>query len=178
LTERKSSSPDSNGLCCVLVEGDRVPGGMQRYTVRDAVDILGLSEGAIRNRLSRGTLRSVKEGGVVYVLLPADTPRDIKRDAADIPGESDALISEMRARIASLERQLEVANERLERQLEEANERDRENRRLLAAALERIPAIEAPTEAVDETKGSEARSVHEQPQEPSSRPWWRRIFGA
>jgi hypothetical protein len=39
----------------------------------------------------------------------------------------------------------------LERPLEAANERDRENRRLLAAALERIPPqLEAPTEATGE----------------------------
>jgi hypothetical protein len=48
----------------------------------------------------------------------------------------------MRARIESLERQLE-----------QANERDRENRRIIAALTSRIPEIEAPREAPSEAPG-------------------------
>jgi hypothetical protein len=137
----------------------------------------------------------VKEGGTVYVLLPA---RDAGRDATDTP---DALTGELRDRVRSLERQLE--------QEREAN---RENRRLLAAALERIPAIEAPQRPTVEpphgpgptetpTEGSRApqsgwESLRDEPererakdfgptprsstpgtQEATERPWWRRIFG-
>jgi hypothetical protein len=55
----------------------------------------------------------------------------------NVESEGSVLISEMRARI-----------ELLEDQLAQANERDRENRRLLAAALERIPPqLEAPLRA-------------------------------
>ncbi|MDP9426456.1 MAG: helicase RepA family protein [Actinomycetota bacterium] len=75
---------------------------------------------------------------------------------------------------------------------------DRENRHLLAAALERIPAIEAPQEprgepetgrqdagGVDRGEAVEAQAGAEEPptnverstEEPARRPWWIRIFG-
>jgi hypothetical protein len=56
---------------------------MVRYTVSEAADMLGITTGAVRNRLSRGTLRKTRESGTVYVLLPADMSRDAERDAAD-----------------------------------------------------------------------------------------------
>jgi hypothetical protein len=114
---------------------------MARYTVAEAADMLGITTGAVRNRLSRGTLRSIKEDRTVYVLLPADMSRDAERDTSDMPRgmphpEPDALTSELRDRLRYIEGQLEA-----ERQAHA------EARRLLAAALERIPAIEAPPEA-------------------------------
>jgi len=126
----------------------------------------------VRNRLSRGTLRSVKESGTVYVLLEADRARHNADIPSDIP---QALVAEMRGRIESLERQLE-----------QANDRDRENRRIIAALTSRIPAIEAPSderespELVEEPERAEQqqpRSAPAGPQEGTRRPWWRRVFG-
>jgi hypothetical protein len=54
---------------------------MERHSVRDVADILGITTGAVRSRLSRGTPQSVKEHGTVFVLLLADTHRDAMRDA-------------------------------------------------------------------------------------------------
>jgi hypothetical protein len=140
--------------------------------------MLGITTGAVRNRLSRGTLRSTKEDGTVYVLLPADMSRDAERNAGDTPpsmshGEPDALTSELRDRLHYVEGQLEA-----ERQAHA------EARRLLAAALERIPAIEAPQEAPEasetvesEPGGGEPRPDATSPQGGARRPWWRRVFG-
>jgi hypothetical protein len=154
----------------------------QRYTVRDAADILGISSGAVRNRLSRGTLRSVKEGGTVYVLLPDDMSRDTERDADDISGgmpppESGALTSELRDRLRYVEGQLEA-----ERQAHA------EARRIIAGLVERIPAIEAPPSsavapgspetAAGEPERTEPRPPAGEAQEgPQHRSWWRRIIG-
>src|SRR5215218_5900373 len=85
---------------------------MERYTVSEAADMLGITTGAVRNRLSRGTLRKVKEGGTVYVLLPADMSRDAERDTDDTPPdmsppESGTLTSELRDRLRYVEEQLE-----------------------------------------------------------------------
>jgi len=79
--------------------------------------------------------------------------RDAERDAGDIPGgtphpESGALTSELRDQLRYVEGQLEA-----ERQAHA------EARRLLAAALERIPAIEAPHEASED-----AETVEETPE--------------
>jgi hypothetical protein len=154
-------------------EGD-TPRDISRLIVPEAARQLGISPEAVRNRLSRGTLKSVKEGGTVYVLLEADRLRhttDIPTDRPDdIP---QPLVEEMRGRIESLERQLE-----------QANERDRENRRIIAALTSRIPAIEAPSDepgspdAVDKQQGrGQPRSDAPGPQEGVRRPWWRRIIG-
>ncbi len=152
---------------------------MSRYTVTKAADMLGISTGAVRNRLSRGTLRSVKEGGTVYVLLTPDIPRDVKRDVADTPGgiphpEPDALTSELRDRLRYVEEQLEA-----ERQAHA------EARRLLMAALERIPPqLEAPSDVREspETVEGEPERAAPRPDAPGAqegvqrRPWWRRVF--
>ena len=143
----------------------------------EAADILGISTGAVRNRITRGTLEAERESGTVYVLLSAEHMADTQRAHGGYPGEYNALTSSLEARIESLERQQGL----LERQLEQANERDRENRRLLAAALERIPPqLEAPSEeAPSETRESSvpnAEGDNTAPEEPP-RPWWRRIIG-
>jgi len=151
-----------------------------RYTVPQAADILGISQGAVRNRLSRGTLHSVKESGTVYVMLPTDIPRDAKRDVTDTPddmSQSDltTLTSELRDRLRYVEGQLEA--ERLAHA---------EARRLLMAALERIPPqLEAPTAPSEPRESPETssgpapdRTGPPEPETPAEpRPWWRRIFG-
>jgi hypothetical protein len=152
---------------------------MARHTVADAADMLGITTGAVRNRLSRGTLRKVKESGTVYVLLPTDMSRDAGRDADDTPPgmphpESEALTSELRDRLRYVEDQLEA-----ERQAHA------EARRIIAGLVERIPAIEAPADAPgspepgEEQQGrGQPRSEAPGPQEGGRRPWWRRVFGA
>jgi hypothetical protein len=103
----------------------------ERYTLSEAAALLGITPDALRQRIRRGRYHTEKKSGRVYVYLDTD------RTQTEHPTEQgpDALTLELRARVESLERQLE--------QEREAN---RENRRLLAAALERIPAIEAPAD--------------------------------
>jgi hypothetical protein len=140
----------------------------RRTTVAEAAEMLGISAEAVRGRIRRGTLPVERDGGTVYVLLEGDdharTTADQPRTTADQPGDrTDLLIAELQDRVRSLE---------------EAN---RENRRLLAAALERIPPqLEAPS---DERDSPETATVEEAEQPPESaqegvkRPWWRRWFG-
>jgi excisionase family DNA binding protein len=42
---------------------------VRKLTVLEAAEALGISEGAIRMRIKRGTLPSTREGGRVYILL-------------------------------------------------------------------------------------------------------------
>jgi hypothetical protein len=144
------------------------------YTLTDAARILGTSEGALRQRIRRGTLESYKEHGRVYVYIPrTDTVQD------------DVLIPESHTLISAQHLEDVMARvELLEQELERAHERDRETRRLLAAALERIPPqLEAPPdgrespETVEEApEGAESRSGPPGAQEGAQRPWWRRVF--
>jgi hypothetical protein len=174
---------------------------MSRYTVEDAAAVLGMTTGAVRNRLSQGTLQSVEEHGTVYVLLPADTTRDdTVRDTGDIPGMSSALMSEMRDRITFLERELEgssalVSELRdriaiLERELEGKDA-------ILLNIAEAVKDISPPAqeEAPRESREAPGTTATEQPgrigprreqplegamTEPAQprRSWWSRIFGA
>ncbi len=146
-----------------------------RLTLRQAAAALGVSESAIRKRVERGTLRSDKGADgrrYVYVDTVTDNVADEGEDTS-ATGEHEVLISELRAH-----------NDTLREQLEAERQAHAEARRLLAAALERIPAIEAPSEAREspQTVGDEPERAGPQPTTPGAqagapRPWWRRIFG-
>lgn len=142
----------------------------QRVTVPEAAEQLGITAEAVRMRIKRGTLRSERQAGRVFVLLGQGQPTE---QPTDRPDEPNALISQMQGRIDSLERQLE-----------EAAERDRENRRIIVALTSRVPAIEAPSEVreslqtvEEEPEKASPRSATVESQESVQRPWWRRVLG-
>ena len=159
---------------------DRTTPEMSRHTVAQTADMLGITTGAVRNRLSRGTLRAVKDRGTVYVLLEADVSRDAGRDAADMPGDTprpdhDAQADDLREQVRYLREQL--------RREQDAHA---EARRIIAGLVQRIPELEAPREAearetpetaTAETEGTSPRSDAGGAQTAAKRPWWRRMFG-
>jgi hypothetical protein len=138
----------------------------RRVPVAEAAKALGISEGAVRMRVKRLTLPSTREGGRLYVLLDTEPTPD--------PERTHDRTSEL---IAALREQLQA-----ERQAHA------EARRLLMAALERIPAIEAPTgspspgsDAPGPPSGGEDTPGRGEtpgtPETPAQRPsWWRRMF--
>ena len=100
----------------------------QRVTVQEAAEALGISVDAVRQRIRRQHLERAEpedpKDSRVYVWLNLD-----QTEARPNPEvESSALISEMRAH-----------NETLRQQLEAERQAHAEDRRLLMAALERIP---------------------------------------
>src|SRR5829696_10271608 len=153
------------------MEDDRT-GDERRTTVSEAAEILGISAEAVRGRIRRGTIPVEREGGTVYVLIEGTqrhrTTGDQPRTTGDQPGDrTDLLIAELQDRVRSLE---------------EAN---RENRRIIAALTQRIPAIEAPPEPSeapesggDEQQGRGPAPDTGSPQEGTERrSWWREFFG-
>jgi hypothetical protein len=144
----------------------------QRVTVAQAAEILGVTVEAIRGRIKRGTLKHERHSGTVYVLLEADqstnrTRPDTDQTADRLQSDSTALISAKDETITTLRDQLEA-----ERQAHA------EARRLLMAALERIPPqLEAPQTAEEERERTEPQSSTEGRQEGVHRPWWRRVLG-
>jgi hypothetical protein len=138
----------------------------RRLTVPQAAAALGITEAAVRGRVKRGTLRSYREGRTVYVLLEGGESAS-NRDASR--GESE-LVAALREQLAA------------------EREANRENRRIIAGLVQRIPELEAPPEPRDEPEaarqgaaGLEDRGERAEPQrgaeEPERRPWWRRWFG-
>jgi hypothetical protein len=161
-----------------------------RLDVKQAAEVLGISSEGVRKRIKRGTLESEKaQDGKVFVWLDRSNGSDAGLHANGDPGRteygqgadtrSDALQSSLRDQVSYLRNQLDLERE--------AN---RENRRLLAAALERIPEIEpprpanskatpdprdVPETASEDTGGDEGPP---EPQEPTQRrSWLHRFFG-
>jgi hypothetical protein len=147
----------------------------RRYNVREAAEVLGISPEAVRTRLSRGTLDSVKEGRRVYVLLERDMTRYDKDRTNDRTYETDRYVRSLEERI-----------EHLRGLLDGEREANRENRRIIAALTARIPELEpgpspeasgSPQTAPDEAESAEPRPDVPGAQEGARRPWWRRVFG-
>jgi hypothetical protein len=144
--------------------------------VTEAANALDITVDAVRSRIKRGTIAHERKGGRVYVLLGDDEFRPGYDQYTDQGGDQGTTATEDRTAelIATLREQLQA-----ERQAHA------EARRLLMAALERIPPqLEAPPDerespqTVEEAPDkAEPRPATAESQEDVQRPWWRRILG-
>src|SRR5215213_7355878 len=145
---------------------DQTPHERVRMTVPEAGTQLGISAEAVRARIHRGTLEHTKEGGTVYVLLTRHDDTRTHYDAERAHHNDDARTHHNAVIPAEAVRRLEDHNadlkdqvENLQRELEVRNDELRRKDHLLAAALERIPAIESreapvPSESAGEPSDS------------------------
>ena len=150
----------------------------QRLNVAQAAAQLGITEGAVRSRIKRGTLPTVKEAGRVFVVWAGVDGGTSTANHAPNTGDSKAapdqreLVEELRDRVRALE------------------ETNRENRRIIAGLIQRVPELESPRdephggpEAVTEEPGGtsappERETASSQGAAPERRAsWWRRFFG-
>ncbi len=153
-----------------------------RVTVYEAAKRLGLSEGAIRQRIHRGKLETDKdETGRVYVYLTGDdtgnnTVNTGKSHATN--GVDQGFLDELRDRIRFLE------NELTDRK-EESRRKDTiiaQMNQTISQLTQRVPELEAPTDeresAVSDSDDAGKGAV---PQEPADgkieQSWWRKLFG-
>jgi len=130
---------------------------------------LGITADAVRSRIKRGTLTTVREGGRVFVVLGgADRAQPTNR-----PGATDQPTDDLREQVRYLREQL--------RREQEAHA---EARRIIAGLVQRVPAIEAPSPGSD-APGSPQTGSEEPPRgaapggqdRPAERPsWWRRFW--
>jgi predicted ArsR family transcriptional regulator len=155
---------------------DPGPDTRRRLSVTEAADALGITVDAVRSRVKRDTIDHVRVGARVYVLLGDDESRPGRDQHTDQRTDQDTKTPEDRSAelIVTLREQLQA-----ERQAHA------EARRLLAAALERIPAIEAPSDerespqTVEEPDRGEPHAATGEVQEGAQRrSWWRRMFGS
>jgi hypothetical protein len=161
----------------------------RRVSVAEAAVLLGLSEEAVRSRLKRGTLRKEKApDGTVLVVLgrggSADRPtngtdRPTSRTKTDQPTDQ----SDQSEMVKVLHEQVSF----LRHQLEQEREANRENRRIIAGLVQRVPELEATPElreAPDMAPEETGRGTAPQEQEKTSgepqerrRSWWKEFFG-
>jgi hypothetical protein len=149
----------------------------ERLTVAQAAASLGITEGAVRSRIKRGTLPTAREGGTVFVLLGGGTSQANHPPNTGVPSDQSELI-------ASLQDQVRYLRERLDAEREARTEERRRHDTVVAQLTSKIPAIEAPqepTEAAEtveeEPERAEPHSAAGEAQEDVRRPWWRRVFG-
>ena len=154
------------------MNAERTPTG-RRYTVNEAAEILGISAEAVRARMNRGTLLKEKdEDGTVYVRMNAEHTHMNGEDTDDHT-VNDRPVSE------SMAFQLMQDQSNYLRGVLETRDRElSEMRRLLAGALERIPALEPAPEAtgapVSPSENSSNGGEHQEQERRSS--WWRRLL--
>lgn len=135
-----------------------------RLTVQQAAKRLGITQDTIRSRIKRGTLRSVHEGGRVYMLVG-------DQGATDQPGQpTDQLVEALRDEISHLRRESE-RKDTIIMSLSQSNAELSRTIRAIEAPEPAPPRPGTPTPA--EANGGPQAAA----QEPERVSWWRRIFG-
>jgi hypothetical protein len=134
----------------------------RRFTVSEAADILGITAEAVRTRIKRGKLDSIKEpdkpGGTVYVLLTPDqtgpnadptTEGHDQTDDQTHPDLRDDLVENLREQVAYLQGVIATRDQELALRAEEVRRRDaalEREQQLTAFFAERLREIEAPVQ--------------------------------
>lgn len=158
---------------------------VDRLSVAEAAEALGVTRDAIHKRITRGTIEHEKgEDGRFYVFVDTSTERlDLSTDTSVDKSKVEALerlIDSQHDRIAFLERELDRRGDETIRLQQIVAGLTQANAQLAA----RVPELEAPQEAtedaetVEETpEGVEPRPATGGAQEGARRPWWRRVLG-
>jgi hypothetical protein len=139
----------------------------KRVTVAEASEILGITSEAIRTRIKRGKLESIKDppapGGTVYVLLQTDQTRpdiDPTVKGQDQTTDQTELVGTLREQVAYLQGVIATRDQELALRAEEVRRRDtalEREQQLAAMFADRLQALEAPASS------SEARESDESP---------------
>ena len=141
---------------------------MRRYSVAGAAEALGISQAAVRARVHRGTLKTERENGTVYVWV--DVEQYAEQHANDAPEVADVL----REQNGDLREQIEFLRDELRRK-----------DTIIMAMTQRIPELEpaqeraeAPETTTEQLGRVESHASSGGAQEGSEHvSWWRRMFG-
>jgi hypothetical protein len=137
---------------------DQTAPEQRKITVAEAAQLLGISAEAVRTRIRRAKLRSIKEGGTVYVLLDQPEPDQTQPEHGPDTAQTDELVAELRDQVRFLR--------------EELARKDA----ILLRMAESIQALEAPSEP-REAPETATVDTDEAESRPEHVPWWRRMFG-
>lgn len=158
---------------------------IERLTITEAAQRLGVSRDAVYKRVRRGSIASeTGVDGLLYVYIEPSI--DEPTEASSPPPAPNEHLERL---LTAQERELEY----LRSQLDAEKEARRRADHIIAALTERIPELEAPPQSAQEAEGvaesaSEGESgaegsgeytegESEAPQPTEYRPWWRRILG-
>jgi hypothetical protein len=138
----------------------------RRVTVAEASEILGITAEAVRTRIKRGKLDSIKDPpdrtGTVYVLLQADQTRPntvpTPQGQDQTPGQTE-LIETLREQVAYLQGVIATRDQELALRAEEIRRRDtalEREQQLTAMFADRLQELEAPGSS-SESRESDVR---------------------
>lgn len=150
-----------------------------RLTVPEAAARLGLSESAIYKRIQRGSFKHETErddDGRLWIVLPRlDDDQDVSEPTPAQEAQAETL-SELRARVDSLEKELDrvwsiLQSEQAARREEVAQHQTmiRELNRSLYEALAKLPSLPAG----DETTGDTDQDIVDSNPSAINRKWWK-----
>ncbi len=139
---------------------------MDRVSVPEAADLLGVTQSAIRKRIQRGTIPWDKdsEGRTFVYMDPLETGHETGQDTPEVQSR-DEVLEVYRDQVEFLRRELERKDT------------------LLMSLMQRIPELEAPSEPRDTptlaTEEAAKGEVSSEKQEPAQRRSWlyRFFFG-
>ena len=144
--------------------------GVDRLTIQEAARRLGISEGAVRKRVTRKSLRHDKDDdGRVYVYLDAGGRRGVDG------GQDEGVDPNSNALISRLEDEVAFLRDQVRRQQEIIAQQAVTMRQLTEAPSE--GPTEAPETVEEAPDRAEPRPATGGTQEGARRPWWRRVFG-
>jgi hypothetical protein len=142
--------------------------------VPEAAEQLGITAEAVRMRIKRGTLRSERQAGRVFVLLGPDRPTEHITERTEPTEDRTAeLIATLQEQLAE-EREARRRADTIIAQLARANEEQARTIRELEAPSE---PRESPQTVEEEQGRGEPHPDAPGAQEGVQRPWWRRVFG-
>jgi hypothetical protein len=169
LTETRRDEPANQQLGETNRETSRVG---QQHTVKEAAEVLGITVDAVRGRIRRGTLDSVKVNGVVYVLLDATNREQQSDRSATEAGDGPQLAHDQSELVGELRGQIDWLRREVER-------KDTIIMQMAQRIPELEPASEPPGSPVSPSEGEEGRGTAQGQQEPAQRRSWlyRFFFG-
>ena len=169
----------------------------RRVTVAEAAEVLGITAEAVRTRIKRGRLESVKEPpdrtGTVYVLLEVDQTgpnidptSQVQDQTSGQTARRDELVEALREQVAYLQGVIATRDRELEQRAEEIRRRDmalEREQQLTAMFATRLGELEPAQEARESpvSPGPAEETLNPAPAEAQAadagRPWWRRVLG-
>jgi hypothetical protein len=153
---------------------------LEKLSVSEAAERIGVTQDAIRKRIHRDAIAWEQEDDGRYYVYLEDT-EDTTRNTYRASRQDRSRDSSRDDLFQAMQDQIDTLKQEVVDWKEEARRKDH----LLAAALERIPAIEAPPDTtLSETRDAPVTASEgtdegeEAPPDTERRSWWRKVFGA
>ncbi len=162
----------------------------RRYTVEEAARVLGISENAVRKRVERNSLRSVRVDDTRYVLLESGMPRHADDLPNGMPTDQPLIMGRLESEIEFLRELVRTRDEELRREREAREEVERRHDMIIMRMTERIPELasastqvsrdapETPWSPPGDTEPQQGGAEPQTGAPRARRPWWVRWFGA